>query len=222
MRRCTLALLGTLFLAPACVRNSPSADPQETLQRYAAAIRARNAEAAYAMLSEQAKKRMTFEAFRRILEENPEELEPLAHALSRKADSVEVTATVTTPDGEALELVLEDGEWKADVSAIQLYSQATPERTLRSFVRAFKAGRYDVLLRFAPTEHTDGLTEELLQKAWEGDQREEMNQLVAALEAALPTARAELLGDDRATVPYGAAGAVQLLLEDDAWKIEEF
>ncbi len=222
MRPCTLGLLALLLTTPGCATRAASADPQQTLQRYAAAIRAKDAEAAYAMLSEQAKKRMTFEAFRRTLEENPEELEPLADALSRQADAVEVTATVTTPEGEALELVLEDGEWKADISSVQLYSQATPEKALRSFVKAFKAQRYDVLLRFAPAEHTEGLTEELLRKAWEGDQKEEMSQLVAALEAALPTARAEILGDNRATVPYGAAGAVQMLLEDGAWKIEEF
>lgn len=174
------------------------------------------------MLSEQAKKRMPFEAFQRMLKENPEELEPLVHALSRQADSVEISATITAPNGDALGFVLEDGAWKADVSAVQLYSQATPLAALRSFIRAYRAQRFDVLVRFAPVEHQTGLNQELLRNAWGGEQQEEMNQLVAALEAALPTARPELLGDNRATVPYGAAGAVQLLLEDGLWKIEEF
>lgn len=219
---CLLAVLSSLTLLGGCAASAASADPQQTLKRYSAAIADGDANAAYAMLSEQAKKRMSFEAFRRMLQESPEELEPLVHALSRQADSVEVSATITAPNGDTLGFVLEDGVWKADVSAVQLYSQATPLATLRSFVRAFRAERFDVLVRFAPLEHQEGLNAELLRNAWGGEQREEMNQLVAALEAALPTARPEMLGDDRATVPYGAAGAVQLLLEDGLWKIEEF
>jgi hypothetical protein len=204
-----------------CAGNASARDPQAALHQYAAALRNGDAETAYALLSEQAKSRMTFEAFHRILKEKPEDLRPLADALSRPGKDVSVTAVVTSEDGETLEMVYEDGAWKADISALHLYSQATPLRALGSFVRAFEAGRYDVLLRFAPAAHGDGLSQELLQKAWEGEQKQEMSQLVASLREALPTAEAEVIGD-RATVGYGAAGTVQMLLEDGVWKIEEF
>jgi len=217
-----LTVLLAAFWLAGCAARPHGSDPQATLQAYSAALRAGDAEGAYAMLSEQAKKRMPFEAFARILADNPQELMPLAESLARPAQQVEITATVTADNGDSLQLVLEDGQWKADMSAIHLYSQATPLRALGSFVRAFEAKRYDVLLAFAPNGHREGLTEQMLRSAWEGDQHQEMVQLVSALKVSLPTARVELLGDDRATVAYGAAGTVQLLLEDGVWKIEEF
>src|SRR5690606_30225910 len=74
---CLLAVLSSLTLLGGCAASAASADPQQTLKRYSAAIADGDANVAYAMLSEQAKKRMSFEAFRRMLQESPEELEPL-------------------------------------------------------------------------------------------------------------------------------------------------
>lgn len=195
--------------------------PDTALRSYASAVRAGDAEAAYAWLSADAKKRMPFDVFARTLKERPEDLTALTEGLLRPGESTEITATISAANGEQLALVYEDGAWKADLSAVNLYSQATPVATVGSFVRAFEARRYDVLLRFAPTSHKDGLNVEVLRQAWEGDQRQEMQELVQALRAQLPTAQAEIVGD-RATVAYGQAGAVQLLLEGGAWKIEEF
>jgi hypothetical protein len=164
---------------------------------------------------------MSFEKFERTLKERPEDLRGLADALGRPGQELEISARVRSETGDQLELVLEDGAWRADLSAIELYSQATPLEALDSFVRAFEAARYDVLMRFAPASHREGLTEAQLREAWQGEQKREMQELVQALKVQLPTARAEVIGD-RATVAYGAAGNVQLLLEDGAWKIEEF
>jgi hypothetical protein len=214
-------MFGAAFAATlACSPSKPATSPETTLRDYAAAVRAGDATTAYALLSDEAKKRMSFEAFDAMLKEHPEDLEELANALARPGET-KVTATVTTPEGDSQRLVLEDGKWRADLSIVDLYSQATPITALRSFVRAFRAGRYDILMRFAPVAHQDGLSEALLKQAWEGEQKEEMQQLVAALDASLPTAQAEVV-QDRATVAYGAAGSVQLLLEDGLWKIEEF
>ena len=108
-----------------------------------------------------------------------------------------------------------------DGSAIDLYSQATPEAAVRAFIRAYDNKRYDVLMRFVPDAKTEGLDAAKLKKAWEGEQREEMDRLTQALEAALPTARFERIGE-RATMAYGAGGTVELLREHGEWKIEEF
>ncbi len=215
-----LMFCAALGFASACTSNQSAESPEAALHDYAAAVRAGDAETAYALLSDEAKKRMSYEAFQAMLKEHPEDLAELSNALTRPGES-RVTATVTSADGESQQLVLEDGAWKADLSVVDLYSQATPIATLRSFVRAFRAERYDVLMRFAPMAHREGLNEGLLKQAWEGEQKQEMQQLVAALDAALPTARAEIV-QERATVAYGAAGSVQLLLEDGVWKIEEF
>jgi hypothetical protein len=128
---------------------------------------------------------------------------------------------VTAPNGESLLLVYENGAWRVDGSAIDLYSQASPESAVRAFIRAFENKRYDVLLRFVPDAKKEGLDAAKLKKAWEGEQKDEMERLTQALAAALPTARFERIGE-RATMSYGAGGTVELLREHGSWKIEEF
>jgi hypothetical protein len=164
---------------------------------------------------------MSFEAFQRIVKENPEEMRALASALVRPTTSTTVTATVTGPDGKALLLRLEDGRWRVDRSAIDLYGQDTPEAALRSFVRAFQNRRYDVLLRFVPDAKREGLDAAKLKAAFEGDQKDEVERVTQGVAAALPTATIEDLGD-RATLSYGAGGTVELVREHGVWKIEDF
>jgi hypothetical protein len=177
-------------------------------------------EDAYALLSEDAKKDLPYEAFSRMVTENPQEMRQLAGELTRPSGDPEVTATVTTPDGQALLLVLEKGRWRIDPSAIDLYSQVEPRAAIRSFVRAFDNRRYDILMRFVPDDKREGLDPAALRRAWEGEQKNEMRQIVRALDAALTTARVEQIGD-RATMAYGAAGTVELVREHGLWKIED-
>ena len=130
-------------------------------------------------------------------------------------------AVVTAPNGQSVLLVYEAGAWRVDGSAIDLYSQATPESAVLAFVRAFENRRYDVLLRFVPDAERSGLDAEHLRKAWEeGEQRAELERLTQALRAALPTAQFEVLGE-RATMAYGAGGTVELVREHGLWKLED-
>jgi len=191
------------------------------LAAYAHALEAGNARDAYDLLSDDAKKSMPFEAFSRMVKENPEEMRAIASALVRPSEAATVTATVTTPDGESLLLRFEGGRWHVDRSAIDVYAQDTPEAALRSFVRAFRNKRYDVMLRFAPDAKREGLDEARLKTAFEGEQRDEIERLTQAIEAALPTAVIEHLGE-RATMSYGSGGTVELMREHGVWKVEEF
>ena len=205
---------------PACHPPEP-ASPRDVLAAYAHALEAGKAREAYDLLSEDAKKSMSFEAFERIMKENPEEMRAIASALLRPSQATTVTATVSTPEGESLLLRYENSRWHVDRSAIDVYGQGTPEAALRSFVRAFRNKRYDVMLRFAPDAKREGLDAARLKKAFEGEQREEIERLTQAIEAALPTATVEHLGE-RATMSYGSGGTVELLREHGLWKIEEF
>ena len=215
--------LAPLALCVACSASSaqPQRSPKETLDAYSQALQQGKLDEAYALLSDEAKKSMPFEAFRRMVEENPDEVKAIALSLQRPSGPPLVTATVTAPTGEKLLLVYEDGRWRVDASAIDLYSQSTPQAAVTAFIRAFENKRYDVLMRFVPEQKREGLNAKKLKQAWEGEQREEMERLTQALQAALPTARFEIIGD-RATMAYGAGGTVELLLEGGAWKIEEF
>lgn len=214
----TAVLLGCLL---GCASQPPVRGPRETLDEYTRALQAGRIQEAYGLLSDQAKKQIPFEAFQRMVKENPEEVRDIAKALSRPSGPPLVTATVTAPNGESLLLVYEAGAWRVDGSVIDLYSQASPEAAVRAFIRAFENKRYDVLMRFVPDAKREGLDRAKLKKAWEGEQREELERLTQALAAALPTAKFERIGE-RATMSYGAGGTVELLREHGAWKIEEF
>ena len=195
--------------------------PNQVLADYAHDLETGRVREAYSLLSDDARKSMPFDAFARMVKENPEEAHAIAAALLRPSEAATVTATVTTPDGDTLLLRYEGERWRVDRSAIELYGQDTPEAALRSFVRAFRNRRYDVVLRFVPDSKREGLDAGKLKTAFEGEQREEIQHLTQAIEAALPTATVEHMGE-RATMSYGEGGTVELLREHGIWKIEEF
>jgi hypothetical protein len=218
--RSLAALAALVAVTQGCASTRASARPDETLRAYSKALREGRAREAYGLLSDDAKKTIPYESFARIVKENTQEVSELATALERPADAPRVTATVTPPGGPVLLLVYEDGAWKIDGSSVDLYSQATPERAVFAFVRAFDNGRFDVLLRFVPDAQRGNLSPAALEKAWTGEQREEVERMMGALKAALPTARFELLGE-RATMAYGAGGTLELVRENGAWKVED-
>src|SRR5262245_50925744 len=176
MPRALVAGLSALLVASACATSRP-ATPEDALSAYARALRSGQAREAYDLLSVEAKKDIPYASFQRILRENPDEAVALGRALSQPAAPPKVTAVVKAPNGEALLLVLEDGAWRVDGSAIDLYGQGTPEVALRSFVRAFKNRRYDVLLRFVPEAEREGLDAKKLESAWAGEEKAELEGL---------------------------------------------
>jgi hypothetical protein len=195
-------------------------DPQSVLRAYSRALEEGRAEDAYRMLSEEARRGISFEAFRRMVKDNPEEVREIARSLSRPTATPVVTATVTSSNGQELQLVLENGKWRVEATAIDLYAQDTPRHAIQGFVRAVERKRYDVVLKFVPDSHKEGLDPSKLKAAWEGHDKEEIEQVVSALKQALPTASIEETGD-RATMAYGA-GTMQLVRERGLWKIEDF
>ena len=116
--------------------------------------------------------------------------------------------------------MLEDGVWRVEASTIDLYAQDTPRHSIQGFVRAIEHHRYDMVMRYVPDGHKDGLDPSKLQRAWEDHEKQEIDQVVAGVKQALPQATIEETGE-RATMPYGA-GAMQLVKEHGLWKIENF
>jgi hypothetical protein len=213
-----LAVLPALV---SCASGAGGGSPEATLSAYGRAVQRGQLSEAYALLSEDAKKTIPFEQFKRMIQENPEQAQELVRALDRpQAGPARVTAKVTGAEGEPLLLVYEGGAWRVDGSAIDLYSQATPESAAIAFVRGVENKRYDVLLRFVPDGQREGLNEATLRTAWEGEQKPDMARLIEALKAALPGARFEVVGE-RATLAYGAGGTLELVREHGAWKVEE-
>lgn len=197
-----------------------SADPQSALRGYARALEDGRADDAYRCLSDEARRGISLEAFRRMVKDDPEGVKEIGRSLERPTAPPVVTATVTSPGGQELRLVLEDGAWRVDASSIELYAQDTPRHAIQGFVRAVERKRFDVVMRYVPDAHREGLDATKLRSAWEGHEKEEIQQVVSALKQALPTATIEETGE-RATMPYGA-GSMQLVREHGLWKIENF
>ncbi len=285
-----LAPLGSLALfssSVGCSSGTFDRGPSETLRAYSSAIQDKRIDDAYRYLSDDAKRSISLEAFRRAIEESPADALEVAQALARPSTDPVVTATVTVPTGEELHMVYEGGRWKIDAAAIDLYSQATPRQAIVGFIRAFERKRYDVLLKFVPDAEREGLdddggpstagidgppvhlpppaapapvastsaapspassasaapsassappalpspgprpagdgalTADKLKDAWEGAQKEQMNRIVQALKAALPTSTIEETGDS-AQMAYGSGSSIALIRERGAWKIRDF
>lgn len=209
-----------LALSCAACTTPKAEDPHSVLRGYSRALEEGRAEDAYRMLSEEARRGISLEAFRRMVKDNPEEVREIARALARPTATPVVTATVTSANGQELQLVLENGAWKVEATAIDLYAQDSPRRAIQGFVRAVERKRYDVVLKYVPDAHKEGLDAAKLKSAWEGHDKEEIEQVVSALKQALPTATIEETGDS-ATMAYGA-GTMQLVRERGLWKIEDF
>jgi hypothetical protein len=204
-----------------CGAGSMQMGPNNTLRAYARALQDGRPDDAYRLLSGEAKKSISLEAFRQMVSDNGAEMRDIAETLARPTSDPVVTATATGPKGETVLLVYEGGQWRLDATSIELYGQASPRQAIQAFVRAFDQKRYDILLRFVPDGHRDDLSVDKLKAAWEGPQKEEMLRITAALKAALPTAKLEETGD-RATMAYGNGGTVQLVREHSVWRIEDF
>ena len=116
-------------------------DPHSVLRAYARALDEGRADEAYRMLSEEARRGISLDAFRRMVKDNPEEVRDIAKALARPTATPVVTATVTGGNGQELSLVPEGGVWKVEATAVDLYAQDTPRHAIQGFVRAVEGKR---------------------------------------------------------------------------------
>ena len=57
--------------------------------------------------------------------------------------------------GDQMRLVQENGRWRVATNPLAFYDQTTPKAALRSFIRAYRLERWDIMLRFVPTQYRD-------------------------------------------------------------------
>lgn len=154
--RASLPIALLVATVAGCSAGVPDA-PSATLRAYARALEDKRVEDAYALLSDEAKRSVPLDSFRRMVLENPADVLEVAAALARPSGKPVIRSTVTLPGGEELVLVLEGDTWRVDAAAIDLYSQRTPRQALVGFLRAIERKRYDVVLRFVPDQEREGL-----------------------------------------------------------------
>jgi hypothetical protein len=184
-----------------------------------AALEVGDYDKAYDLMSDAYKRDHTREEYVRMMKENPSDVRETAKRLKKGRKNVAVTAVYTYDDlRDEMKLVEEDGRWRIASDPLDFYPQDTPRACLRSFLRAVELRRYDVLVRFVPKDYA--MTEEQIRAQFEGEQKQDVADLVAKLRGAIDN-KIDVEGD-QARMLYGDNKEVLFRREDGVWKIEDF
>jgi hypothetical protein len=211
---------GIAVLAASACGGRSTSQPISAVDAYVAALRAGDYGRAYDLMSERYKREHTRDDFIKMLRESPEEVQQTAARLATPGRKVEVSARFVYDDlRDELSLVEEGGRWKLGNNPLDFYPQDTPARTLRSFVRAVELKRWDIVLRFVPNKWREAMTVDKIRLQFEGDKREEVDNMIRLLTANLDNP-IEQQGDE-ARMLYGDRFEVKFRKEDGVWKVSD-
>jgi hypothetical protein len=209
-------VLGASLAVAACGR---SKGPSQTLDRYGRALKNHDFSGAYDLMSSSFRGKVSREDYVRMMRDNPREVDETAERLRGKRGSMEVSAEFEYGLGDAMRLVQEDGRWKIATNPLGFYDQSSPKAALRSFIRAYRLERWDVMLRFVPTSYREKMDAAKMKAQFTGPSKEQMESLINTLEAHLEESIVERGNDARMT--YGDRYTVQFVKEDSAWKLKD-
>jgi hypothetical protein len=212
-----IVALCAVALAAAC--GGPRSAPTGTLDRYASALKAKNYDAAYDLMSSAFRAQVSKDEFVRMMRDNPREVSDTASRLTGKKSKIEVTAELTYGLGDTLHLVHEGGAWRIAENPLTFYDQTTPRDALRSFLRAYRLEKWDVMLRFVPKEYAELMTKDKMQTQFAGERKEDMAQLMHILEANIDEPIDEQ--GNEARMRYGAGLEVKFVRQDGRWRIRD-
>jgi hypothetical protein len=211
----TALMSGALGVA-ACARGT---GPDQTLDRYGTALKNHDFGAAYDLMSSSFRVKVSREDYIRTMRDNNREVNETAERLRGKKGSMEVSAEFEYGLGDTMRLVQEDSHWKIATYPLGFYDQSTPKAALRSFIRAYRLERWDVMLRFVPNSYREKMDAKKMQAQFTGPSREQMENLINTLEANVDEPITERGNDAR--MSYGDRYTVQFLKEDGAWKLKD-
>ena len=216
--RVSVALVMAVAAAGACARRA--AGPADTVATFAATVERQDYDAAYGLMSNDYRKRISVETFRAemAVAARDSDTAAVARRLRDQAARGPLRAELEVDLGEKLALVQDGGQWRLESQPFAVYGQQTPRAALRSFVRALELGRYNVVLRLVPTRFRATVTVESLREYWEGARKAENAKLLEALRANMGAPIVEL--GDEAHMPYGDR-EVRFLREEGLWRIED-
>ena len=154
------------------------------------------ADDAYRMLSDDARRGTSLEAFRRMVKDDPEQVRDIGKSLERPTAPPVVTAKVVAPDGQELDLVLEKGAWRIERRRDRsLRPRHAPATRCRASSAPSSASATTSSSAYVPDAHKEGIDAQKLKESWEGQSKDEMEQVLSSLKQALP--RLEVRGDRR-------------------------
>jgi hypothetical protein len=212
------ALLAAV-LALSATGCSGGTGPEGALDRYSRALRGREFDEAYEMMSSAFRAKVSKEEFIRMMKDNPREVSETADRLGG-GGSVEVSAELRYGLGDSMRLVQEDGRWKLATNPLAFYDQSSPRAALRSFLRAYRLGRFDVMLRFVPERYRTRMDANKMKAQFQGPSKESMETLMDMLEANVEEPILEERAGE-ARLSYGESLEVKFVREDGLWKLKD-
>jgi len=215
MRALAICLVLAAF-ASACSR---SKGPSQTLDKYGRALKNHDFGSAYDLMSSSFRGKVSRDDYVRMMRDNPREVDETAERLRGKRGSMEVSAEFEYGLGDTMRLVQEDGRWRISTNPLGFYDQSSPKAALRSFIRAYRLERWDVMLRFVPNSYREKMDAAKMKAQFQGPSREQMENLVNTLEANVDEPIIERGNDAR--MSYGDRFTVQFVKEDSAWKLKD-
>jgi hypothetical protein len=212
------AVATTLCLAvlAAC---APGKGPNQTLDGYGLALKNHDFSAAYDLMSSSFRGKVSRDDYVRMMRDNGPEVNETADRLRGRKGSMEVSAEFEYGLGDTMRLVQESGQWRIATNPLGFYDQSTPKAALRSFIRAYRLERWEVMLRFVPNSYREKMNATKMQAQFTGPSREQMENLINTLEANVDEPIIERGNDAR--MSYGDRYTVQFLKEDGAWKLKD-
>lgn len=215
MSRIALWLCG-LALVAAC---GPHGGPTSTLDQYGRALKNHDFGGAYDLMSASFRAKVSRQDYVRMMRDNPREVDETADRLHGHHGSLEVSADFEYGLGDQMRLVQEDGHWKIATNPLAFYDQSSPKAALRSFIRAYRLGRWDIMLRFVPDQYREKMDVAKLKAQFTGPSKDQMEALMNTLEANVDEPLVEKGNDAR--MQYGERYEVKFVKEDGVWKLKD-
>lgn len=198
---CACALLGC-----ATGSSKPAGDPSAAIKRFITAVQGDRLDAAYQLLHPELRRSYSRERFAQLARDNKPELLALAKHLERIDEEVRVEATVKTMHGEAVTVVLEDGEYRIAGGVLDAYALASPLDAVSELRRALQRESLPLLLHVLSSER---------RASWLAAFGETLERTEDPLDL-----RVEIHGDT-AIVYLSGGGEIHLRREADRWHVHD-
>ena len=170
-------------------------------------------------MSSSFRSRVSREDYVRMMRDNVREVDETASRLRGKKGSLEVSAEFAYGVGDKMLLVQENGRWRIASNPLGFYDQSSPRAALRSFLRAYRLERWDVMLKFVPTAYREKMDAAKMKAQFTGPSKEAVENLILSLEANIDEPIIER-GND-AKMSFGDRFEVRFVKEDGLWKIKD-
>lgn len=216
------AVVRTVLAICACVVAigcSRPKGPSQTLDKYGRALKNHDFASAYDLMSSSFRGKVSREDYVRMMRDNPREVDETAERLRGKHGSLEVSAEFEYGLGDQMRLVQEGGQWRIASNPLSFYDQSTPKAALRSFIRAFRLERWDVMLRFVPNQYREKMDAQKMKAQFTGPSKDQVETLMNTLEANVDEPVTERGNDAR--MSYGDRFEVKFIKEDGVWKLKD-